>query len=355
MNKITKIDFNYFNIPFKAPVNIAGNKVYNREGFIITIADKYNNIGYGEIAPLKGLDNETLERCRAEIILFKEQFFNKIIEFKNFNLTLPFFGIISPNSLKFSSNVLFGIESALLFLWIMGNRQKTLDIFRLDSSDYLISTINGLYIPENNESKNLLQMEYLKEKGFKTVKAKISRMSKADEIAQIQKLWDFFKGNLVIRLDANRYLNFCDYRQYYEELKHINIEYVEEPMPDIEQASKVPWPIALDESLHKHINPESNYILNIPDEIKAIIIKPSSFYGISSVFRIINFCLERNIKVILSSAFNTSIGITAIALISNYIKISDNIAHGLDTLKYLNEDMSLQKWKIEHGKLIIGI
>jgi O-succinylbenzoate synthase len=58
-----------YTIPFTEPVTVKRQRLVQREGIIIALrSTDGEHIAYGEIAPLPGLHNETLELAEAQLV-----------------------------------------------------------------------------------------------------------------------------------------------------------------------------------------------------------------------------------------------------------------------------------------------
>ena len=110
----------------------------------------------------------------------------------------------------------------------------------------------------------------------------------------------------MIRLDGNRSWTKSQLFSFFEQISHLPIQYIEDPLSDPTQYSSVQdIPIALDESL-----------VDYPEQIKSscithLIIKPT----LHSLEQIENF-KKLGIPLIFTSTFETSVGLWHIAQLS---------------------------------------
>ncbi|NQU62727.1 MAG: o-succinylbenzoate synthase [SAR324 cluster bacterium] len=352
--KIAECDVHSFRIPFKESITVSGKRLYHREGFLIALVDDRHQTFFGEVAPLPGLDTVSLSQCREQLCRIKGYLKGHFLSPEQFDLKKPFLGLIpvsEDSPLAFmDACVQFGLESALLELTICHGLCGLPDV---DQNPEIC--VNGLFIPVDDNDRIRPQLDGLGLAGFDTVKVKIGRIDPSREIEQIRRLVDFFDGSINLRLDGNRSLSLTDYNHYYHHLGSLPVEYVEEPLPAGKwtEALTIPWPLALDESLGDFLDGPQFDLGKLPWQVRHIIVKPGALPGIHQLFGLLATASENRIQVVLSSAFNTSIGLSALGLISHLACNSHETVHGLDTLKYLGGDLLTEPLVISKGKLRI--
>ena len=326
--KITRADIHYFSIPLVRPIKVGGKNLTSRSGFIAALRDGEGRWGFGEAAPLPGLDNVSLDLCNKNLNKACRELAGARLTPELFDPEAPFLGMtdIPLDTDQFTA---FGVESALF------------QLIRPNSAGHKIK-VNGLMVPGGLTD----QFEGLKKAGFSTIKIKIGRLKPEHEIREILELWDFLTGEAALRLDCNGSLTPAVYQKYFDALKHLNIEYVEEPLPDgnFESARKIPWALAADESLGKwpNLNP-------LPDGVKAAIIKPGTYFGFHGMIKALKRFNDAGVRTVLSSSFNTGVGLWALAAASSFAK--EDVAHGFDTIKYLEKDVLTDQPAMQNGFL----
>lgn len=135
----------------------------------------------------------------------------------------------------------------------------------------------------------------------------------------------------ILRLDANRSLsleNLINWNNFFKRFPN-NLDYFEEPIMNPEELIEdisVGW----DESSKLFL--EKKYI---PPQTKAFVIKPSFFGGITHTLKIMDDLNKRNIPIIISSSFESPIGMKVLNFLANKQNLLSKTAHGLDTLKFL--------------------
>ncbi len=343
------ISLHPFRLPLRGPIAVGGIEISERRGIIVKICGEEGSFGLGEVAPLPGLDRDGLDALHAELGRLTAWLPGRGFPGEP-KLDAPFFGLPAP-PFKLSPLAAFGMEGALL--WLMAARGR----IRLSperAGEALAVAVNGLFSPPESDREAGEQLTQLKDSGFSTVKVKIGRLDPELEIRRIKDLWDFFGGNVRLRLDANRALSPSLYRGYYEALEPMNVEYVEEPLGKdfpVSSAPAVPWPLALDESAGLYLNPDNPDPGDLPAGVAAVILKPGSFWGVSGMFKAMKALGAAGVKTVLSSSFNTGAGIIALALLARLA--ARDTAHGLDTLKRLDGDVLAESPAIKGGRMVL--
>ncbi|MEY4486600.1 MAG: hypothetical protein RL440_1133 [Bacteroidota bacterium] len=155
--------------------------------------------------------------------------------------------------------------------------------------------------------------------GFQTVKLKIGALDWPQELLLLQELRASAPASeLTIRVDANGAFSPSEIGSVLEELARIDIHSIEQPIGagQIDQMRELcmhtPVPIALDEELIGVNSPAQKRALLELIQPQYIILKPSLHGGLSGVREWIALAEERNIGWWLTSALESSIGLSAI-------------------------------------------
>lgn len=148
--------------------------------------------------------------------------------------------------------------------------------------------------------------------GFTTLKLKLGTLSVADALPLVSE----HKQHYRLRLDFNRCWTLEQALEFARYFKPTDFEYLEEPVNNFEDlvtfSEMTRFPIALDESIRFNWNA-------IPS-LKAVVVKPTVIGEIPKV--------PEHIDLILSSSYETGLGLVHIALLAN-----SNKAVGLDTVQ----------------------
>jgi o-succinylbenzoate synthase len=344
-----------FSLPFAIPVRIGGTVLTDREGLLIALTDDQGRCSYGEIAPLPGLDSTTLDRCLQDIPAVGDALNNADLSYDRFSISAPLLGVAAVPVSSWTGHTLFGVESALLGLYLQHEdlRGRTA-VFPLPDG-LLRIPVNALFIPEAVADTLERQIQNLKSGGATTFKIKIGRLPAEEEIRQILHLVERLGTEISLRLDGNRNLSPALYRHYYEALRDLPVEYVEEPLPEEElgKAGEIPWPLALDESLQRLLDPENPSFAGLAPAVRTVILKPGLLRGLHAMARAVRDAEKVGIRTIFSSAFNSGISLATLGVFSHLLSLPPGQAHGLDTLRYLAADVLQPSPEISGGMLEI--
>ncbi len=265
-----------------------------RSGILLYVQHDDGREGWGEMAPYPGRSTESLVRGIHEL--------KAAMRALNERTPCP---LLSPS-------VEFCLESALSF--------------QPPSSPIPFCTLLTGSKEEMMERTHAL-------KGFSHVKIKVSALSTRD----IEEIVHALHPNFVIRLDANRSFSYEEAKRRFA---HLPVEYIEEPTHELHALETLPFPFALDESL------STIEVLPQTKKLFALVLKPTIIGGKK-------MCSQwaKNHRAVLSSCYETGIGIARIA------QMAQEMPHllsppGLDTYRFLENDVLLEPFRIRHGCLI---
>jgi len=355
MNRIARTEVYRFSLPFARPVEVGGKVQRNREGLLIVLTDDTDRCGFGEIAPLPGFDKTTLERSLQDVPSAGGVMSNVSLHYERFRITAPLLGIADVPVASWTAHTLFGVESALLGLYLQHEGTGgSIAVSPLPQGPLRIP-VNGLFIPESAVGGLDRQIGDLKNSGATTFKIKIGRISEDDEIRQIRRLVEEMGAGISLRLDGNRNLTPAAYRRYYEALCQLHVEYVEEPLLEEElgRAGEVPWPLALDESLARFLDPDQPRLSGLDPTVRTVILKPGLLRGLHAMARAVRDAEHTGIRTIFSSAFNSGVTLATLGIFARLAGLPPETVHGLDTLRYLAADILRPSPTISEGMLEI--
>lgn len=332
--RVKSVVVHSFDIPLTKPLQLKRDMVENRCGFVIEIrSDDY--CGYGEIAPLPYFHQEKLEDVVREMEVAKKAIYS--LEFSNDEIVENprYFGD-KLQEFGFSPSVMWGIETAL---WNFASAHAKLPPRRLWCKDCCDTIeINGLVSGKWQDVKQ--QVAILKKQGIQTVKLKVGRNTLHEDLQNIEYLRQ--QGQWKIRLDANRSWSVAQAQDFLQRVEQYAIEYIEEPVPTQLQ-SQLKSSIAWDESVYEQQLPPQQ-----PPYPQAVVLKPALIGGIAKTFAWISWAQRHGIPCVMSSCFETSIGLFMLA---NIAATLPPIAHGLDTYKWLKKDIAKPRFNVTNHQL----
>lgn len=263
------------------------NRSEKRRGILLRLEGK-DHIGWGEIAPLPGWSVESLEEALVQL---KEALSSKEIR---------------PKTLF--PSIAFGIESAL-----SPHRGGKFPLSGL---------LSGSIEEMRTRAEELIAL------GCKSAKMKIAHLPLSAARAFIEE----FKDKLKLRIDLNRAWNSKQVIDFFSHFPQDTFDYIEEPVKEFSTLTSFSHPLAMDESFREQA---TNLSL-----CKALIWKPS-------LQKREELPLEKD-KIVLSSAYESGVGISRIAALG----MSDK-PMGLDTYNLIEEDLIEERFLISEGCLHI--
>ena len=202
------------------------------------------------------------------------------------------------------------------------------------------------------------------EAGFPAVKLKVGNRKLEDDIARVRALREAVGSEIAIRLDANGSWSPSEALPTLHSLMPFDIEYVEEPISAVPSsnnlatiaepsnltaladiASRSPIPVAADESISSVTDLSRLPKLGIP----VVVIKPAVLGNLCELFAASQILLDEGVKVVVSSALDTSIGIACAAHFAAALGLNDTPC-GLATAQWLADDLA-EHLKIADGQI----
>jgi O-succinylbenzoate synthase len=341
---IKSIELYQFQLPLNRTLNIARQNLTSRDGLILKISDEENNQGLGEISPLPGLHKENLSHVIKQIKKHSSFFINRKIP-NIINQIGDGFETFFKNLSLFPS-VQFGLESAILSLIAAKQGISITDLFvsSLNQSILVNALLTGK--PEQILKKT---NHYLKE-GFVVFKLKVGRNTIDNDISFTNKICSLLNSKAKLRLDVNQAWSLSEALQFFQNIDVNKIEFIEEPLTNFNELqalfNKTNIPIALDENISK---------ISIGDDIslsfvKAAVIKPTVIGSINKSIKLIRYAENNDIIPVISDTFQSGVGLSMLITIAATIK-NKNIAMGFDTYSWLKEDILINNYQINQGKL----
>lgn len=313
-----KFDFSEFS--YTAPIIVNQFKIFKNRVLSVSIFEDDNLIDNIHLTSLPHFHNYSLEEWRYTLETF---FLDRKLDFSSIDLTLPFFNTTKSQTI-FQGELLFVIEN-VLFAVI----EKKFPHVLAHIKKYPIK-INALYSPD------LLMKEFPE---CLKIKIRPTKENLKETIELIKKLKEK-KSDVIFRLDGNRSFEFSELIYF---LNHINrahgpienyIQYIEEPFKNYSDSylfsNYYSIPLALDESLLLFID----HLYKIPKD-SYLIVKPS-LLGISKSFEILNLFTSR---VVISSSYESKDSIRSLMYLA---ALNPTTFHGLDTLKFLPNNLSIE-------------
>ncbi|HRD56132.1 MAG TPA: enolase C-terminal domain-like protein, partial [Parachlamydiaceae bacterium] len=213
---------------------------------------------------------------------------------------------------KLLPSLSFGLESALLSIL-------------QPISNYAVST-SALFMGSLQEI--MQQAELRHKQGYVFAKLKVSSLSFEEARKAIHQL----KNKFRLRIDVNRTWKTADSLRFFEQFPLNTFDYVEEPFQDPDDLNIFPHPLAVDESFPQDLS--LSQLDSLPT-LKALIYKPTLQGGLLGCLSLHEWAKKKGIELVLSSSFESDIGLELVASIAYRLSLSSPV--GIGTYYYLNK------------------
>ncbi len=292
-----------YRIPLLAPLRIGDLQLSVREGLVVDLQEGQQR-GQGEVAPLPGFSKETLQQAAQQLIDQLPHW----LQGRQSLLTIP--------------SAAFGMDCACAEL----SNADAIPLNPPCQGHPLLSGSNNKIIERWQNWQSPLP---------DLVKLKLGRQSLAKDIALLQKLVAI-SPDTRFRIDANRAWTLQQGISLLAAIPRACIDYLEEPCHELSEtlalAQQQQVFIALDESAR-----DAGFKLPASVWIRALILKPSLTGSINRLSEITRSAQSRGINVILSSSYESSLGISHILQLSQ--QLTPHQPAGIDTLQSFSANL----------------
>jgi o-succinylbenzoate synthase len=310
-----------------------------REGLLLNIVSDTGHEGWGEIAPLPGFSKETLEEAENSSV--------ELAGLMRGSQILETSGEASEwvESLSVLPSVRFGFSAALS---ILAARESDTGL-AVSLNTGAATHVQICALLAGSTSSLIVAVQSLKSEGYLSFKLKVGAGCPGDDITRVRLVREAIGPDAGLRLDANRAWSLDDANEVLSSVRDTCPEYVEEPLADADRlgelAARTGISQAGDESivsflrLFNHLEP-GRLIQEIAEKsqstgIRFAVLKPMLLGSLSFVLRLSESLSQRNIVPVLSSSFETAIGLSALVSLASAGPEFHHHSAGLDTLRYM--------------------
>lgn len=337
------LKFYTYKIPFQTPFSISGAVYEFREGVIVEFY--HDGIqAFGEIAPLPGFSDFSLDQVISVLQLNKEALENALIkgEFPQFFYLLS--QIHNIPSLKFGLDTLYHD-------YLSKRKGVSLAEYLFPELATSKVTSNGV-LSINDVRSSLDTATKMIQNGFKTLKVKVGRDFENE--FQLLKALRYEQPSIQIRIDCNRSWSFEEAVSNLSKLEPLNIEYCEEPLitKEVHQMgllkTKTSIKLAADESIR---NKKDAGALSEQNGFNVFVLKPMMIGSFSEIYVTKQQANSHYIDLVFTTSLESKIGriITAILAMGWG---ANKYAHGLATGSLLSHDLN-DETEINSGSYVI--
>jgi len=342
--RISTVEILRYDLPLARPLTVKGKAINTRSGMIIRLGDADGHVGYGEAAPLPGFHNETIANVIRQLLDIKPFLTDAQVP-NDVRYLQGAFGKWL-RGLPLLPTVRYGIELAALNLTADSKGMLLHEL--IGDSFHNEVVVNGLL--SGSAEAVLQQAEELTRAGYRSIKLKVGRGSVSSDAALVKQVRSVINEDVSLRLDANCALTLAEAVRFGKLISRLDIEYIEEPLKNCKNLGRfyeqTGIGIALDESLSQIFQQD----LKKDPGTKAIVLKPCFAGGLEETVRYIRWAVREGIAPVLSSAFNSGIALAGLAQIAAVFTPKD-IAMGLDTFRWLQQDLLVKPFDVSCGSL----
>jgi L-Ala-D/L-Glu epimerase len=340
MTEIRGLSADRVRIPFRRPFPTATGMWVERDAWILRLHDADGRVGLGE-AVVEPADGEV-----AETIL--EALVREAVEGAA-DRRLPTFDDLETHGAP-GRALNAALESARLDL-----------VAREDDAEPDDGVGVNATIPSLGTAAAAEAALQSVESGFLTLKAKAGSERETDVLVnRVRAIRAAIGPDIRLRLDVNGAWDLATAIDRLEAIARFDIEFVEQPLPphDVdglaELRRRVRVPIAADEAAASVRDVRA---LLAADAVDALVIKPVRVGGLRAVATIAELAAERDVAVVISTLFETGIGIAA--AVAAAAALPDAVSarwptppdHGLATAGLLDHDLLAGSLVIEDGRI----
>lgn len=339
--KLTSFKYFSHTLRFKDKFSNSREKFNERKVFILECKDSDGNKFFGEAAPLPNYSTETFVEVENELKKI-DSIFPMKIGFKFENI------LDQIKNISLMPSVQYAMEQIFLSAYFKRN-------FELSHFPVLANNINvnGLLGIEDIESSKAKIQKFI-EDGFGTIKLKVGKEN-IDQLLTFLEWTEYnYNNSLKFRIDPNGAWTKDETSSHCNLLKSFPIEYIEQPVQDKYDLCDLSYncsiPLAADESFRSL--KDAKELMNNSD-LKFLIVKPMLFGGFSQILELQKLVEGTNIKIIISSSFESNIGRRHLVLCSGLV--NNNLAHGLSTSELFTNQPVDDSFPVSRGKVHFSI
>lgn len=311
-----------YRLPLRQPWRSSRGVFTHRIGWLVRLETVGGLIGHGDCAPLPEAGTETAESALAALENWLPKLPGAMPDEALLNL---------GESHALPPAARCALETALLDLLA---QQAGVPLARwLNPAATLVVTANAA-IGGLDEGVSGRADKAVAE-GFAVLKLKVGLAAPEVELLLLRRLAEELPPGTTLRLDANGAWGAEDVERFIGELAGLPVESLEEPLarPEIARLrqlqSRVPFPLALDESLPKF----AAEILSVEPPVRRLVLKPMVLGGLRPAYALACNADRAGLECVVTTTVDSAVGVLAAAHLA--AALGNNLAHGLATSSWL--------------------
>jgi len=361
--RVIEADVGRYALDLAKPLTTAAGSSATREGALLRIRLACGATGVGDVAPLPGLHAESASQAVAQAATIAAVLTQAgaeicpsiaLLDGSLAHWLCTYVGI-QPEALL--PSVRFALESAVLAALAQAKGTSLIDMLLCGSASQQAVTINALLPSDTGMSADAIR-QAVTHTDCTCVKIKVARpdSTPAQDAARVAALRAAFGPDVVLRADANRGWTLDQAVEFGTALNAagVSLEYLEEPTQRPEDiaafCAATGIAVALDETVddgpssiaaigaRRAVTPGAG----LPAGTTALVLKPGVLGGLEKTACLVRWAHRRGITTVISSAFESSVGLAALAAMaaaSNCITGRHGNAHGLGTVSWFRQDV----------------
>jgi L-alanine-DL-glutamate epimerase-like enolase superfamily enzyme len=219
----------------------------------------------------------------------------------------------------------------------------------LDEAPVLVNGTIGFAAPREGAQAALQAIEA----GFTTLKLKAGAERETEDlVARVRAIRQAVGPDVRLRLDVNGAWDLPTAEERLDAVARFEIQYVEQPLPADDTAGAaelrrhVSVPVAADEAVYA---PSAARRLLAEEAADVLVVKPARVGGPVAVAEIAVAARAAGVPVVLSTIFETGIGIAAARACAG--GLPGGLAHGLATAGLLEHDLLVEPLAVDGGRM----
>lgn len=332
-------DIYRYGIPFSFPVLVRGLRVERREGLLLRlITPDGGTTAIGEVAPLPGLHDETLDDAERSLTALIPELPELIgCPVPELSARVEAFGL--PPS------VAAGVEMAMLNF--RAARSGTLPPFPGTSTPALRVPVNALL--DGDPDAVLERATAAFAVGFRAFKLKVRPGRTEEAVAAITAFHRQFRERAELRLDANQSLGLEEAVTFGKALPAGSVSYIEEPLRDASEIPEFHARTAILSALDETLWQRPGLLDSLPSRaLGALVLKPNRIGGLLKSMELAALAARLGLAAVFSSAFESGVSLGMYALMAA-VSSTHPAASGLDTMSFLEHDLAVVPFSTPGG------
>lgn len=302
---IEDVAIQHYKVPFRVPFTTSQGLEQYREGLLLRLRTDDGIIGHGEVVSLPSFGTARLAALRESLTILAKRL-DRVSALDASRIVDEF-----ASSAELAP-VRFAVDTALLDI---RSEAAGLSLSQHLSPEAAGSVPLNATISDQSTQGAANVAHYAVTAGYQAVKLKVGiHADPASEVERVAAIRDAIGPDAGLRLDVNGAWSIERAVEIASQIEQYDIDYLEQPLPASDVGAmaqlrkQIGIPIAADEAATTRRAVEE---LIETDAVDTIIIKPTVVGGISVALELIRLAESAGVRVVVTTALETGVGITA--------------------------------------------